>query len=81
MMIELDNGTCMKHCIFLISSRWLGRSLGLFKLMRIFDPCATRVKNPFRQIEFKLFFVVFFMIYCMSDWDFTSLSPSQTHGF
>jgi hypothetical protein len=44
--------------------------------MRIFDLRATQVKNPFRQIEYELFFMMFFMNSCMSDWDFTSLSPS-----
>jgi hypothetical protein len=47
-------------------------------LMRIFDLRATRVKNPFRQIEYELFFMMFFMNFSMSDWDFASLSPSQT---
>jgi hypothetical protein len=42
---------------------------------RIFDPRATWVKNPFRQIEYELFFIMIFMVFCMSDWDFTSLSP------
>jgi hypothetical protein len=29
----------------------------------IFDPRATRVKNPFTQIEYELFFIMFFIIF------------------
>jgi hypothetical protein len=48
----------------------------IYGQVKLFDPHATRVKNPFRQIEYGLFFIMFSMIFCMSDWDFTSLSPS-----
>jgi hypothetical protein len=47
-------------------------------ITRIFDPCAMQVKNPFTQIEYELFFTMFFMIFCMSDWDWAKWSPSQT---
>jgi hypothetical protein len=45
---------------------------------RIFDPCATWVKNPLRQIEYEFIFITFFMNFCVSDWDFATLSPGLT---
>jgi hypothetical protein len=45
---------------------------------RIFDLHAMQVKNPLTQIEYEFFFTMFFMNFCMFNWDFALLSPSQT---
>jgi hypothetical protein len=55
------------HLEFKIITTLKCKLKGYSKYMRIFDPHATWVKNPFRQIEYELFFIMFFMIFCMSD--------------
>jgi hypothetical protein len=63
-MMEMAVAVMIEAVAVYRRGRWFVSSISE---VRIMWNITTRVKNPFGQIQYKLFFIMFFMNFCMSD--------------